>query len=121
MERSFDKISYLINTGPQQTANITDLYFSGGNIVKNNDGSQVITFELPDSAGQTVSHQFIIKPGNYMLDWNISLTGADRLITQNSLNMLWQTEARQHELDILSEKERHRSAFMKAGALIILL
>jgi YidC/Oxa1 family membrane protein insertase len=115
VDGSFDKISYLINTGPQQTANITDLYFSGGNIVKNNDGSQVITFELPDSAGKTVSHQFIIKPGNYMLDWNISLTGADRLITQNSLNMLWQTEARQHELDILSEKRETQIGLYESG------
>ncbi len=104
VDGNFNKISYLVNTAPNKTANLVDLYFSGGKLVKNSDGGQTITYQLADSAGQSITHQFVIKPNEYMVDWNVSLTGADKLLTQNNLNMLWQVEARQHELDLTGEK-----------------
>jgi YidC/Oxa1 family membrane protein insertase len=104
VDGSFNKIAYLINTAPNKTANITDLFFGVGNLVKNNDGSQTLTFQLADSNGQSISHQFVIKKNEYMIDWTVSFHGADKLLTQNSLNLLWQVEARQHELDLKLEK-----------------
>ncbi len=46
-----------------------------------------------------------------MIDWNIQMDGADRLLTQNSLNLIWQDEARQHEMDIATEKRETQVGF----------
>ena len=99
-----DRISYLLNTGPNMTANSADLLFTGGDVVRNNDGSQSITYRIADSAGRSVTHRFTVRPNDYMIDWNLGIDGADRLFTQNNINILWQVESRQHELDVNSEK-----------------
>src|SRR5450631_4429912 len=38
------RVSYSINTAPNQSAQIADLYFQAGDVVKNADGSQTISF-----------------------------------------------------------------------------
>lgn len=93
-----DELGYSINTGSNQSAKTSSLFFSGGAITKNSDGSQTITYTLADSAGQSITHQYIIKPDNYMIDWNVMMNGADKLLTQNSLNMHWAVEIHQHQI-----------------------
>ncbi len=89
-----DKFSYILNTGPNATANSTDLFYTGGDITKNADGSQTIVYTLADSSGKSIVHQFTVRPQDYMIDWNVELTGADKLFSQNSLNLLWQVEVK---------------------------
>ena len=50
-----------------------------------------------------------------MIDWTVDLTGADKLFSQNSLNLLWQVEAKQHEMDIESEKRETQIGLMEKG------
>ncbi|WP_336517600.1 membrane protein insertase YidC [Pollutibacter soli] len=104
VDTSFDKLSYMINTGTNNTASIIDLYFSGGDVKSNPDGSQSISYRLGDSTGKSIEHVFTLSKDQYMVDWAVNLKGADKLFTQNALNLLWQTRAVQHEYDIKGEK-----------------
>lgn len=104
VDTSFDKLSYIINTGANNTASIADLYFSGGDIKSNPDGSQSISYRLGDSTGKSIEHVFTLSKDQYMIDWAVNLKGADKLFSQNSINLLWQTRAVQHEYDIKGEK-----------------
>ena len=110
-----DKFSYILNTGLNATANSSDLFYTGGDITKNADGSQTIVYTLADSMGKSIVHQFTLRPQDYMIDWNVELTGADKLFSQNSLNLLWQVESKQHEMDIQSEKRESQIGLMEKG------
>ncbi len=111
----FDRMSYILNTGTNTTANSADLFYTGGEVSRNADGSQTITYLLTDSSGKSISHKFTVKPQDYMIDWIVELKGADKLFTQNSLNLLWQVEAKQHEMDIQSEKRETQIGLMEKG------
>jgi len=100
----FDKLTYRINTGNNNTAETAELYFAGGKTVKNTDGSQVVSFELADSTGRSITHEYIIFPDQYMIDWNVRFNRVDQLIGKNSLDLSWQVRAMQQEQDIASEK-----------------
>lgn len=100
----FNKISYLINTGVNQTAASSNLVFSGSEITKDAQGNQVLKYTLADSSGKSIVHEYTLRNGEYMIDWNIVVNGADRLFTGNAINLLWQVQANQQERDIQSEK-----------------
>src|SRR5690606_26803032 len=42
----FDKISYAINTAQGQSAQVSELFFGGGEIVRNADKSQTVSFQI---------------------------------------------------------------------------
>lgn len=115
VENGFDRLSYSINTGDNTTANSADLFFSGGEVVKNPDGSQSVSYQLSDSTGRSVTHRYTLRPGDYMIDWNVQVKGTDRLFTQGKLNLLWQVESIQHERDVTSEKLETQIGVMKQG------
>src|SRR5688572_23742326 len=106
----FDKVSYAINTGQGQSAQVGELFFSPGIVTKNTDNSQTVSFQLP-VAGGTIIHQYTIKPDNYTIDWNIQMNGADRLLTQGAFNLTWQSEPIQHEKDVLYERQNTNICF----------
>ncbi len=76
----FDKISYAVNVAPNQATQTAELFFTPGAVTKNADGSQTVVFQLP-SANGTIQHTFVVKPNAYMIDWNVQLNGADKLLT----------------------------------------
>ena len=107
----FDKISYRINTGDGKTADITDFYFSGGQVVKNADKTQTVSFQIQSPGGTGIVHQYIIRDDNYMIDFNLQLNGADQLVTGNTLNLTWQNKAVQLQKDLSYEKQESRVAY----------
>ncbi len=109
---AFDKISYTINTGQGQSAQASELFFSAGTVTKNADNSQTVTFQLPVTGGSIV-HQFIIKPNNYLLDWNVQMSGADKLLTQGAFNLTWQSQPLQHEKDVKYERQLTNICFLE--------
>lgn len=111
VEGNFDKLSYPVNTEANRSIQISELYFDGGAITNNADGGQSISYQLKDSSGQGVVHRFTLYPGQYMIDWNIEIDGVSRLLTQNSINLLWQNEVKQHESDIITEKRETQVGF----------
>ncbi|HRP57925.1 membrane protein insertase YidC [Agriterribacter sp.] len=111
VQEGFDKLSYPVNTAANRSIQISDLYFDGGQITKNADGSQTIAYQLKDSSGQGIIHRFTLFQDQYMIDWSIEIDGVNGLLTQNSINLLWQNEVKQHEKDIVTEKRETQVGF----------
>lgn len=109
----FDKLSYTINTGPNSSMPVADLIFSPGNKTVDEKGDTVVTFSRVTSDSLTViNHQFVLKPDDYMIDFNIELKGADKLLTQGIMNFTWQYGAAQLESDITFEKQNTQVGFV---------
>ena len=111
VQDGFDKLSYPVNTAANRSIQISDLFFEGGEVTKNADGSQTITYQLKDSSGQGLTHRFTLRKDQYMVDWDIEVDGTGSLLTQNSINLLWQNEVKQHEKDIVTEKRETQVGF----------
>ncbi len=115
MTGKFNKISYDINTG-SGTAKTADLFFVAGEKKLNADKSQSLNYSIKDSSGKDlINHLYILKNDDYMLDFNIMMNGADKLVTQNTMNFLWQTEAPQVEKDIKYEKLQTHFCYLYNG------
>lgn len=110
-ESTKDNISYTINTGANKAVSTTQMNFVPSQAVKNADGSQTIEFKLMDSAGAGITHQYIIKPDSYLVDWNIVLNGAQNLVTNNALNFHFVSEPMQVEKDADYERRMTNVCF----------
>ena len=98
----FNNLNYEIMTGDNKKISTADLTFSPGIKTANSDKSQSIVFSLKDSTGKEIIHQYAIKADDYLIDF--SITGAEKSVTKNSLNLSWQTETQQVEQSIKYEK-----------------
>ena len=110
-----DKLGYSVNTGPNQSSETSSLFFSAAELSKNADGSQTISYTLGDSAGQSITHQYIIHPDNYMMDWNIILHGANSLLSQNSLNLHWSVLMHQEQISRVYETQQSDLSYYTAA------
>jgi YidC/Oxa1 family membrane protein insertase len=108
---SSDNLSYTINTAPNQSASTGTLFFNPATVTRGADGSQVVSFVLSSADGQSITHQYIVRPKDYMIDWNVIMNGADRLLTSNSLNIEWKVRAGQHQSDVAYERQQARLCF----------
>lgn len=108
---AFNKLDYEILTGENKKTSTADLAFAPAVITTNTDKSQSVSFSLKDSTGKELIHQYTIRPDDYLID--LSITGADKLVTKNSLNLNWQTETRQVEHDITYEKQQTEISYFK--------
>src|SRR6266496_393376 len=108
----FDKIGYTINTGINKVAQTSDLYFNKIDSAKNADGSKTISFTLSgDSSGSSITHQFILKPNDYLIDFNIQLNGAS-LLSNGVMNLSWQYSAAQQESSFSYEKQNTQVGYV---------
>ncbi len=108
----FNKISYDINSG-NGVARTESINFNALPVVVNADKSQTISFKTGDSTGgKEIIHQYTIRPGEYMMDFNIIAKG-DNLFTGNVINLLWQTEASQIEKDHKYELTQSQVAYLE--------
>ncbi len=99
-EGNYNKLSYPILTGINQTAASNDINFTAEPVITKADGSQVLNFKMGDSStSRIITHQYIMKKDDYMIDLAINIQGADKLFSQNALNLVWQTETPQVEKD----------------------
>lgn len=108
-------LGYTINTGANQSASSTDLFFTAAEPVRKADGSQVVTFTLSANNGQQVVHQYTILPDAYMIDWNVLFTGADKLLSQGLLNMKWNIETSQLERSAEYERQMSNICFSEGN------
>jgi len=112
---SFNNISYPINIGNNQTAQTSDLLFTPSQQQKTADGNEMITFSLKTDNGGIIEHQYILKPNDYMIDFIVKFTDANNLITQNILNLTWQTKAKKQEKDITWEIQQSHISYVENG------
>ncbi len=109
----FDKIGYTINTGGGNSASTTDLNFPKIDSVVNADKSTTISFTLQsDTSGNSITHRYTIRPGNYMIDFDIEMKGANHLLEQGLVNLNWQYTAGQQESDISFEKSNTQVGYV---------
>lgn len=109
-----NKISYTINTvinNVRQSSQIGDLYFGDGQVVKNQDGSQTVVFKLPTPQGESIEHQFIIRPNSYLIDWNILVNNAEQLFSQNNFNLTWHAQMVCTQKNLIYEKQLSKICF----------
>ncbi len=91
-----DNMAYVVN-GTNNAQVLTSTFYFPQVRVDSANGTKTVSFTLPSSAGQTITHQYIIKNGSYMIDWNIVLDGANSLLPQGMFNFQWQLHPLQHE------------------------
>jgi YidC/Oxa1 family membrane protein insertase len=111
----FNNITYPINVGNNQTAQTSELLFTPSPVEKTADGNEIISFSLQTENGATIEHQYILKPDDYMINFNVKFTGANNLITQNILNLTWQTKAEKQEKDMSWEVQQSHVSFVENG------
>ena len=116
----FDKISYTINTGKganSGSAQTSDLFFSRIDS-SSKEGNKTVSFTLQssDSSGSWITHEFTLKPNDYMIDFNVKMNGANTLLTQGTMNLSWQYAAAQQESDISFEKQNTQVGYVKDGS-----
>lgn len=113
----FDKLDYPVHSGPNKTAQIDNLYFSPAVVTKNADGSQVVSFGLnaADSSGASITHQYVIRSDNYMIDFNIQMKNAASLLDKGVLNLTWQHKASVLEPNLSYEKQNSQIGYMEDG------
>ena len=115
----FNSISYNINTSGNQSTGTKDLYFSNGRVEAGPAGTQIVSFDLSgggDSVNATkaLTHQFIIYPNDYKIDFNIKLV-KPQLVSNGKMNLYWQYEAKQQEVDFAFEKQNTQIGFIEEG------
>ena len=108
----FNKIDYPVNTG-SGSMRVAEMFFSPGTKTINDKGNTVISFIRHTSDNSSsITHSFELKPDDYMIDFNVELSGADKLLTQGKLNLTWQYEAAQLESDIAFEKQNSQIGYV---------
>jgi len=112
----FNKLSYTINTGNNQVAQTADIAFISSSKKVNTDRSQSISYVLKDASGKEITHQYSMQPNSYMVDLNISMLGADKWVSQNTINLLWQSEMPQIEKDIEYERQQSHICYLENGS-----
>lgn len=113
---AFDNIGYTINTSANQSASTSSMFFDAPVVTKRPDGAQQVSYSLTSADGQSISHQYIIKPNDYMIDWNIIMNGVNRLLTGNTMNFNWQVLAGQKQKDIVYERRQSRLCYVEEGS-----
>lgn len=110
-----DKLGYSINTAPNQSAQTSELNFTPSQIVKNADGTQSVSYVLQSANGQSITHQFTIKPNDYLIDWNLTAQGANQLFGKNTIDIEWNHLVKQQQKDIKYERQQSRLCYLENG------
>jgi YidC/Oxa1 family membrane protein insertase len=106
-----DEFSYSIITSPNQSTTSNKLFFNPAVINKTAGESQTISYQLV-AGGKTITHSFVVKPDDYLVDASVQLTGADQMLTQQSMNLHWQAAAHRQQTDVDYEKTQTRLVYL---------
>lgn len=114
----FDNIGYPIATAQGQVAQTSELYFQRARITTNPDSTTTVSFVLKSadsSSTESITHQYIVRPADYMIDFSILVNGAAQLLPQGAVNLSWKYTAAQQESDITFEKRNTQVGFVENG------
>lgn len=111
---TFNNISYSIKTANNQTANTSDLLFTL-EPETHADSNTIVTYRLQTADGKTIEHQYTIRPDNYMMDFNIRISNATNLFTDQVLRLNWDAKAVQKEKDLDWEVQQSHVSFVESN------
>ena len=110
-----DWFAYSINTQNGQSTESNKLFFNAAVINKTADGTQTISYQLPGPDGKAITHSFVVKPADYLIDAKIDLNGANQMLSQQTLNLNWQVNAVPQQADVDYEKTQTRLVYKTGG------
>jgi YidC/Oxa1 family membrane protein insertase len=105
---------YNLNTQAGQSTESAKLFFTSPGVQKNADGSQTITYQI-NGGSKGITHQFVVKPNDYRIYASIALIGASQLVSNQTLNLLWQTKVRNQQKDVAYEKTQTKLVYHTEG------
>jgi YidC/Oxa1 family membrane protein insertase len=108
-------LSYAVNAGNNQTVQINQVIFPVSNVSTDQNGVQKIEYAWTAPNGKTIKHQFSLAKGKYNVDWNIILDGADQLLTNNQLNVLWDVHSYGQEKTTTYERQMSNICFAEGN------
>lgn len=108
----FDKIDYTVQDNGK-TDSISGLFFTGGQVTKNGD-NQIVTYQLQGKDGSSITHIFTVKP-DYMIDFDLSINGANKLFSNNTLFLTWQNKAVRQQKDVSYERQQSQIGYREGG------
>src|SRR5690606_22960329 len=81
-------LSLKLKTADNRTLETKDLYFEP-TLTKSGE-DQVLTMRLKAGANEYLEYQYVLKPGNYMLDFNVRSQGLSKVLnTATPIDMEW--------------------------------
>ncbi|WP_266365696.1 membrane protein insertase YidC [Tellurirhabdus rosea] len=82
--------------------NLEKLYFTTDAPARStvSGSGQKVTFRLALAGGQTVEQTYTIPAEGYTVEYDLKLTGMDRLVTNDNVRFVWQDKMRQFENDL---------------------
>lgn len=109
---AFDKIDYSVSDNGKADS-ITGLYFTPAQVTKAGE-DQVVTYQLQGKDGSMITHKFTVKP-DYMVDFDLSINGANQLLSNNTLLLTWQNRAVRQQKDINYERQQSQIGYRVDG------
>lgn len=109
---NFNRLAYNVNTSSNHTDSSDKLIFTPSAVIENSDKTKSIDFTLSDSSGRKITHQYVIRPDDYLIDLNVSIVGANNLFSQNAINFSWQSQAEQLEKDHAYESSQTHICYL---------
>lgn len=111
-----NQLGYNVNTSVNKSSPSSNLFFTPSQPVTNSDASQTLSFTLTAPNGQSIIHQYIIRPDEYMIDWNVQMTGADKLLSQGLMNIQWKAETHKQERTLEYERQTSNICFSEGNS-----
>ena len=108
-------LNYPVNIGNNQTAQINQVLFPVVNISPEQNGVQKIEYAWTTPSGKTIRHQFTLYPNKYNVEWNVQLEGADQLLTNGQINLLWDVHSYQQERTSQYERQVSNVCFSEGN------
>ena len=108
-------LNYPVNIGNNQTAQINQVLFPVVNVLPVVNGIQKVEYVFTTPVGKTIRHQFSLYPNKYSVDWNVQLEGADQLLTNGQLNLLWDVHSYQQERTSVYERQMSNVCFSEGN------
>ena len=108
-------LSYPVNIGNNQTAQINQILFPVMNVLPASNGIQKIEYAWTTPGGKTIRHQFTLYPDKYNVDWNVQLDGADQLLTNGQINLIWDVHSYQQERTAQYERQVSNICFSEGN------
>lgn len=104
-------LNYPINIANNQSAQVNQLLFQQAQVLPTENGVQKVAFTLTTPSGNTITHLFSLAPKQYNIDWTIQMNGADQLLTNRQLNVLWEAHSFKQERTLNYERQMSNICF----------